>query len=142
MDIRSPVQRIARPVLLSAALFTQVSCGQVDEATTVAASPEKPTEAEVIRAPEKIFADTCGYCHGHFIAPGITVIREIRGRNLPPALVKTYVRNGVGSMPAFRFTEISDAELDSLAVWIESSEAPPLPPMPPMPKPQEAGNGH
>lgn len=87
------------------------------------------------RAPEKVFADTCAYCHGHYIAPGMSVIRDIRGRSLPPALIKTYVRNGIGAMPAFRFTEISDAELEALAKWIETSAAPPLPPLPPGMKP-------
>jgi mono/diheme cytochrome c family protein len=87
------------------------------------------------RTPEKVFEDTCAYCHGHYIAPGITVIEQILGRGLPPALTKTYVRNGLGRMPAFRVTEISDSELEALAKWIETSTAPPLPPLPPGAKP-------
>jgi mono/diheme cytochrome c family protein len=96
-------------------------------ANIVRTEPAKP------RNPEKIFDDTCKFCHGHFIAPGMQVVRDIRGRNLPPALVKTFVRNGLGVMPAFRQTEITDEELDALANWIQSSDAPPAPPMPQMP---------
>ena len=95
----------------------------------------KSMSQEAPRSPEKVFADTCVYCHGHFIAPGLPVIQDIRGRNLPPELIKQYVRNGMGVMPAFRHTEISDRELTALANWIQTSKAPPPPPMPPMAMP-------
>ena len=67
------------------------------------------------RAPEKIYATTCGYCHGHNVGP------VIRGRQLPPETVMAFVRKGQGAMPAFRQTEISDAELKALAQWLQVS---------------------
>lgn len=71
------------------------------------------------RAPEYLYERTCGYCHGHNIAP------IIRGRGLSPDLVKLFVRTGQGAMPALKPTEITDTELDALAQWISTSEADP-----------------
>lgn len=71
------------------------------------------------RAPAVIYAKTCGYCHGQHVAP------VIRGRNLPPQIIAQYVRSGPRAMPAFRPTEISDAELKALAQWVSTSKADP-----------------
>ncbi|MCY1672057.1 cytochrome c [Novosphingobium sp. SL115] len=71
------------------------------------------------RAPEAIYAKTCGYCHGQHVAP------IIRGRGLPPEIITQYVRTGPRAMPAFRPTEISDAELKALAKWVSTSKADP-----------------
>ena len=71
------------------------------------------------RPPEKIYATTCGYCHGHDVGP------IIRGRKLPADAVRDIVRRGQGAMPAFRPTEISPEELTSLADWISASSADP-----------------
>jgi mono/diheme cytochrome c family protein len=38
--------------------------------------------------------------------------------DMTPEFVKTFVRTGVSVMPFFRKTEISDAELDSLAAYL------------------------
>lgn len=71
------------------------------------------------RPPEKIYASTCGYCHGHNVGP------VIRGRGLPPETITAFVRKGQGAMPAFRQTEISDTELKALADWLQASKADP-----------------
>lgn len=71
------------------------------------------------REPEYLYARTCGYCHGHNIAP------IIRGRNLAPAVTAAIVRSGMGAMPAFKPTEITDAELEALSQWLSESEADP-----------------
>lgn len=71
------------------------------------------------RAPEYLYQRTCGYCHGHNVAP------IIRGRQLPAALVTVLVRTGQGAMPAFKPTEITNQELAALALWIEQSEVDP-----------------
>lgn len=67
------------------------------------------------RDPQFIYERTCGYCHGHNVGP------IILGRNLPPAVIAALVRSGNGAMPAFRPTEISDAELAALAAWISTA---------------------
>jgi mono/diheme cytochrome c family protein len=71
------------------------------------------------RAPELIYAGNCGYCHGHNVGP------IIRGRNLPAPMVEYLVRSGRGAMPAFKPSEISPAELASLARWISTSASDP-----------------
>lgn len=83
-------------------------------AALVGAAPPAPP-----RAPEAVYAKTCGYCHGQHVAP------IIRGRGLPPELITLYVRRGQRAMPAFRPTEISDSELAMLAKWINASKADP-----------------
>lgn len=86
----------------------------VAAALLTGAAPPQPA-----RAPEVIYAKTCGYCHGARVAP------VIRGRGLPVEVIATYVRSGPRAMPAFRPTEISNAELAALAKWINASKADP-----------------
>lgn len=81
--------------------------------------PASQVEATPIRPPEQVYASTCGYCHGQNVGP------IILGRKLPADAVKLMVRSGLNSMPAFRPTEISPAELDQLARWIELSSKDP-----------------
>jgi mono/diheme cytochrome c family protein len=69
------------------------------------------------RAPEYLYARTCGYCHGHNVGP------VILGRRLPAVVVSAMVRSGQGAMPAFKPTEITNQELAALAAWIEASPA-------------------
>lgn len=74
---------------------------------------------ETPRPPERIYATTCGYCHGAHVAP------IIRGRKLPASYIAQMVRSGPLAMPAFRPTEITDAELRALSVWVSRSKADP-----------------
>lgn len=41
--------------------------------------------------------------------------------DLPASNVKHFVRHGISSMPPFRKTEISDAELDALAAYLSQN---------------------
>lgn len=75
--------------------------------------------APALREPERVYRETCGYCHGHNVAP------LIRGRGLDPAAIEYFVRHGNGAMPAFKPTEISNQELAALAKWISASKADP-----------------
>jgi mono/diheme cytochrome c family protein len=90
----------------------------------VAAAPQKPASAKPVltsaspgRSPQTIYRTTCAYCHGHNVGP------VIRGRGLEPEVVRHFVRNGQGAMPPFRPTEVSPAELEALASWIQASAA-------------------
>lgn len=69
------------------------------------------------RKPEVVYAKVCGYCHGRNIGP------ILLGRKLPVDMITLVVREGRNGMPAFRPTEVSNAELAALAKWI--STAPP-----------------
>ena len=71
------------------------------------------------RAPEYLYARTCGYCHGHNVGP------IIRGRHLPAPVIAAMVRSGQGAMPAFKPTEITDTELQALAAWLSTAPADP-----------------
>ena len=75
------------------------------------------TAAEGVRPPAAIYATTCGYCHDANVGP------VILGKHLPPAAIEQFVRSGLNAMPAFRPTEITDAELHELSNWIQASAA-------------------
>ena len=83
-----------------------------------AANAEAPPSATP-RSAEKVYASTCGYCHGRNVGP------VILGRGLPAPAIDAMVRNGLNAMPAFRPTEISDAELAAVAAWVSASPASP-----------------
>jgi mono/diheme cytochrome c family protein len=77
-----------------------------------------------------VFNNWCGACHdrGTRNAPGTTSLEhKYRGEvpaaledraDLTPELVELFVRNGVATMPFFRKTEISDADLDALSAYL------------------------
>ena len=82
---------------------------------------------------EAVFHNRCAVCHGRPIAgdsetAGTTSLNfkysgskpaALEDRtDLTPQLVKFYVRNGVGYMPQFRKTYVSDAELEALSAYL------------------------
>ena len=67
----------------------------------------------------EVYSSTCGYCHGHNVGP------VLLGRHLPAEAITAIVRAGQNAMPAFRPTEVSPAELDAVAKWIEAAPADP-----------------
>jgi mono/diheme cytochrome c family protein len=75
----------------------------------------KTADMRLGEGPDALYARTCGYCHGHNLAP------ILLGRQLPDEMTKAFVRTGKGAMPAFRPTEITDDQLDELAEWIAKS---------------------
>ena len=105
--------RLAGGILLGIVLMTGAGIGLASNASAQATYEITP------RDPEFLYDRACGYCHGHNVGP------LIRGRQLPAAVVAAIVRSGNGAMPAFRPTEITNAELTALAQWIEQSEADP-----------------
>jgi mono/diheme cytochrome c family protein len=77
-----------------------------------------------------VFNNWCSACHsrGRANAPGTTSLQFKYQGSVPAALedrkdltadlVKFFVRNGVATMPQFRKTEVSDADLTSLAAYL------------------------
>jgi mono/diheme cytochrome c family protein len=96
------------------AVGTALAAGMAGNAQAQATYEVQP------RAPEYLYARTCGYCHGHNVAP------IIRGRNLPAPVMAAMVRSGQGAMPAFKPTEITNAELQALAAWLSTAPADPM----------------
>jgi mono/diheme cytochrome c family protein len=85
----------------------------------------------VLDSGERIYQRWCVHCHAAGRGnPGTQSLQvKYGGRvpavllertDLPPAAVALFVRQGVQSMPPFRKTEITDAELAVLAAWVAS----------------------
>jgi mono/diheme cytochrome c family protein len=81
-----------------------------------------------------VFNNWCSVCHGKdpANAPGTRSLQFKYQGKLPAALeerhdltapaVKVFVRKGVATMPFFRKTEISDADLDALAAYLSQKK--------------------
>jgi mono/diheme cytochrome c family protein len=102
---------------------------------------QPPDRAAQLEQGKRVYDDWCGTCHGPEPGlpgfdglPGTQQLRiKYRDTNISPLLeertdlvpefVKTIVRQGVSFMPQFRKTEISDPELDALAVYLARNNA-------------------
>lgn len=117
---------IARITLTVAALALALAATTRDLAAQEPA-PAQRAEAAPRTGPQ-IFADTCIYCHdARGWGTRALARRSAAGQEqllqravLPPALVRYAVRRGIGSMPQFTPTEITDAELEVLANWLDT----------------------
>ena len=74
----------------------------------------------------KLFLSTCIHCHGEKVWGTFALERRLgpdRGllekrTDLVAPFVKSVVRDGLGSMPAYRRTELTDAEVDAIAAYL------------------------
>lgn len=84
---------------------------------------------------KRVFDQWCSSCHMDSVrAPGTTALATKYGKEQPavleqrkdltPDIVTYFVRHGVSIMPAFRKTEISDAELAAMAAYLSSAKTP------------------
>lgn len=99
-----------------------------------AESPPAPDEHQVRRG-KAVFDQWCVSCHGVGSRMAGTASLEVKyGGSIPAALeqrkdmnadfIRYFVRNGVLIMPAFRKTEVSDADLAALSAYLSPKEAP------------------
>lgn len=82
----------------------------------------------------EVYQNNCSFCHDKGIShPGTQILAVTRGRefsilkertDLTPDYIKEIVRHGLRGMPAYRPTEISDAELDALAKYLTTHNRP------------------
>ena len=86
---------------------------------SAAYAAQKLGEYQPERPPEVTYAKVCGYCHGKNVGP------IILGRKLDTDMIKAVTRHGRSTMSTNRSTdsEVTNAELDALAVWISKSSA-------------------
>lgn len=81
-----------------------------------------------------VFQKWCAPCHGRGPdKPGTVALTALykgtkpgmleERTDLTPELVRQFVRTGVSVMPFFRKTEVSDSDLDALAVYLASPGA-------------------
>lgn len=99
--------------------------------------PHSPPE---VARGEAVFLKVCAPCHGAGpgidgspMLPGTAKLQAKYQGAVPAALeqrsdltanaLRVFVRNGVGAMPRFRKTEISDADIDAMAAWLASQHA-------------------
>lgn len=95
---------------------------------TPAAAALEAAEAPEAGMPrgQQVFYDKCIHCHdargwGTRVLARRTPAGEAElthRRNLPAAYTVAVVRRGLGSMPAFNPTELSDADLAAVATWL------------------------
>jgi mono/diheme cytochrome c family protein len=74
-----------------------------------------------------MFADSCIYCHdaggwgtrslARRVPPGEAEL--LNRKDLPAGFTRMVVRRGIGAMPPLTPTELTDAELDRLARWLD-----------------------
>ncbi len=95
-------------------------------ATFAWAGPPQEKDSQLERG-HKVYDKWCFPCHGTGVGKPGTDALKARGQNpavleertdLTAALINTVVRHGVGFMPVFRKTEISDAELDAIDAYL------------------------
>ena len=98
---------------------------------TQAAMAESPARQEQGHA---VFQRWCEPCHGRasYLPATAALTVKYKGKiagaledrkDLTAAVVKTFVRQGSFSMPPFRKTEISDADLEVLSAYLTEKRA-------------------
>ncbi|WP_431025123.1 c-type cytochrome [Halomonas sp. H5] len=105
---RRRASRVTPPVLTGALLLTLSSLASGEE-----------------REPTEVFRQICAHCHATAEAVGpATVMLAIPegGQEAWGNYMRGIVRNGRAAMPAFRHSEISDAELDALITALMSGD--------------------
>jgi (+)-pinoresinol hydroxylase len=107
------------------ALFTLVVLALATSLSSDAVAADAPLTAQQEQG-KKLYSGTCYYCHSEKVW-GTLALERRRGPNdallekrtdLVPAFVKTVVRNGLGSMPAYRRTELTDADVDAIVAYL------------------------
>jgi mono/diheme cytochrome c family protein len=68
-----------------------------------------------------LYSSSCTYCHDTGVGP------NLRGVGWPKEYVAVRVRMGYQAMPAFKPSEISEAEIAALAAWLADQPLPPGP---------------
>lgn len=70
-------------------------------------------------SPEAIWRSSCSYCHEGGVA------QPLLGMHPPVETILQIVRTGIGAMPPFHPSEITQAQLKELARWLHEHPAPP-----------------
>ena len=85
------------------------------------------SSSETRRSSEQIYAERCAHCHNRGGWGTRALARRVPENeavlldrtNLPPAYTAFVVRYGIGAMPQFNPSELTDAELAELSQWLE-----------------------
>ena len=87
---------------------------------------QEPTLSAYQEQGRKLFQSTCIHCHGERVWGTFALERRLgpdRGllekrTDLVAPFVTSVVRKGLGSMPAYRRTELTDADVDAIAAYL------------------------
>lgn len=99
----------------------------------VGAAFAAPPDQEQIERGHKVYDKWCFPCHGTGLGKPGTEALAARGQkpavlaertDLTGPAIKQFVRHGVSYMPMFRKTEVSDAELDAIVVYLTRNNKP------------------
>jgi mono/diheme cytochrome c family protein len=94
-----------------------------------------PVSADGVRTGMQVFHRWCVECHGEGKRPGTSALQhkypdgtpaaleQRSASQLPEALIRLAVRNGMSFMPFYRKTEVTDRELDALVAYLTSDAA-------------------
>jgi mono/diheme cytochrome c family protein len=112
--------RASRRALLNVAVL--LFSGTLASIAGAADTPLTPRQQQG----EKLFHSTCIYCHGERVWGTFTLERRLgkdhalleKRTDLVGTYVKTVIRSGIGSMPAYRRTELSDADIEAIADYL------------------------
>lgn len=116
-----------KPLLLAAPLA--LAGLAVGMGSGAARATDPAGEAPTAMRGEQVFDRWCAPCHAQGSEyPGTSALQAKYRSSVPaaledrtdltPALIRYFVRNGVSIMPRSRKTEISDADLDALALFL------------------------
>ena len=106
--------KMGRIAVALSVVFT-LACGSARRVPPVASPVELRSEKEV--AGQHEFIEYCHQCHPHGeggLAPAIN------NKPLPDFLIAFQIRHGLGAMPAFPESVISDEEVDSIIAYLKA----------------------
>ena len=101
---------------LSSTCRWALAAGLSGVALAAAAAPP-----QAIGPGQRYYEKICAKCHEAGIGP------VLKGRGLSPETVIVFARIGVNAMPAFRVTDIDDATLRDVGVYLSKAPAPAQP---------------
>lgn len=90
------------------------ACGTARRGTTFLWPMDYPSPQ--VAFGEQVFMRSCNQCHPRGEA-GVGF--ALNNKPLPDAVIRAQVRLGVGAMPAFPQTEISDRELEAIVAYLD-----------------------
>jgi len=134
------MNRIITVTLATSLAFLLTACGNDEgadaetSASTQQPPPTSPSDYVDVsyETGEELYNHYCFHCHSEGDGkPGAAMLAQkhgeeksiIKGRqDLPVEYIKTVIRDGLLEMPPFRFTEISDDQLELIAEYVRSPD--------------------
>lgn len=105
--------KLRSALLLLVVTAMVAACGTARRSEALGNAPTLASAAE--RSGQKVFMQHCNSCH---VGGAGALAPAINDKPLPTFLMRFQVRRGLGAMPAFSETDISDAELDDLMAYL------------------------